>query len=75
MVDHVSLEIPQRVEDLPAFVTRDLLFLAMLVVDVVAKTRVAVEAFLTVWAFVLSFTVVDIAWTTEISLQFQSSRK
>lgn len=46
MVNHMSLEIAQRVEDLSAFVTWYFLLRSMNVIDVISQSRIAVEAFL-----------------------------
>lgn len=62
MVNHVSLEIAQRVEYLPALVAGNFLLRAVYVVDVIAQSRVTVEAFLAVRAFVLPLAVVNISW-------------
>lgn len=61
MVNHVSLEIAQRVEYLPALVAGNFLLRAVYVVDVIAQSRVAVKAFLAVRAFVLPLAVVNIS--------------
>lgn len=46
MVNHMSLEIAQRVEDLSAFVAWYFLLRSMNVIDVISQSRIAVEAFL-----------------------------
>jgi hypothetical protein len=61
VVDHVGLDVSQRVEHFAALIAWDFLLGSMRVVDVIPQSRVAVEAFVAVLTFVFPLAVVNVA--------------